>query len=57
MKLLKLLFKILPWFFLALFGVEIAVVMLPKKMHFTAAPGDGRTVSEWSRRKKPRSRA
>jgi cytochrome c-type biogenesis protein CcsB len=28
---MKRLLKLLPWFFLALFGVEIAVVMLPKK--------------------------
>ncbi|MCU0784725.1 MAG: cytochrome c biogenesis protein CcsA [Verrucomicrobia bacterium] len=28
---MKSLFKILPWFFLALFGTEVLVVMLPKK--------------------------
>jgi cytochrome c-type biogenesis protein CcsB len=28
---MKLLFKVIPWCFLALFGVEIIVVMLPKK--------------------------
>ena len=32
---------------------SLAAARQPRPADFTATPGDGRTVSEWSRRKKP----